>query len=115
MLGEDREVKKSGQKGAEDWENWESAVILNQGKNFKKEAVSAHRAAELLGMMRMEKCPWDPERASVIPARSISEASWVDYSGLRSAYLRYWLTILLVIVDGKSVIFFNSSFIFIPG
>ena len=42
MLGEDREVKRSGQEGAEDWENWESAVILNQGKSFKKEAVSAH-------------------------------------------------------------------------
>lgn len=35
------------------------------------------RAAELSGMMRMEKCPRDLERASVIPARSISEASWV--------------------------------------
>lgn len=48
MLGEARKVK-SGQKGAEDWENWESAVILSQGKNFKKEGVSAHGAAELLG------------------------------------------------------------------
>lgn len=85
MQGEDGEVERSGQEGAEDWENWERAVILNQGKSFKKEAVSALRAAELLGMMRMEKCPWNPE--------SISDPSKIHLRGFLGGL--QWIEICL--------------------
>lgn len=39
---EDKAAKKTGQEWAEGWENWESVAILDQGKSFKKEAVSVY-------------------------------------------------------------------------